>query len=59
MNILLHAAAFSLAALAGTMLTEKDPVGAIRRSLESRCPGFIIISLGAGFVLGLANEILT
>jgi hypothetical protein len=40
------------------MLTEKDPVGAIRRSLESRGPGFII-SLGAGFVLGLASKILT
>ena len=50
-------AAFSLAALAGSLLTERDPAGIILRSLEKRGLGFILGSLGAGFVAEMLMEI--
>jgi hypothetical protein len=56
-EILLSLMMFALAALAGSLLTEKDPAGAILRSLEKRGAGFILGTLGVGFVAEMLREI--
>jgi len=51
-------AAFALAALAGSLLMERDPAGVIRRSLEKRGVGFILGSLAVGFAAEMLLEIM-
>jgi hypothetical protein len=57
-GILMSVAAFSLAGLAGSLLTEKDPIGVILYSLKRRGLGFVVTSLGAGFAAALLWKVL-
>ena len=56
-DILFYAAALALGGLAGTRLTDKDPVGIIQRQLQQH-RGFILAVIGVGFVTGLLWDVL-
>jgi hypothetical protein len=57
-DILLLVGAFSIGGLAGSLITQKDPAGAILQVLKRRGLVFVLTSVGTGFVVTLLWEIL-
>jgi hypothetical protein len=59
MDFLFVVFAFTIGAVAGSAINQKDPVSVLLSSVRRRGIGFIAGSLGIGFAIGLLWKIVT